>query len=152
MNTSQRTLYGGIALVVLGALFLTGTGWILPVLVLGGGGAYLYRTQRRAGNLEKALIGGLWGVGLAITWLTGQWIAGLLLLGGLTLLMRGRESRVDTAVQRYLGQAQALVQSRRASHTAMPAVQNPPVSSRQPSPVTIIHDEAPTTGDTTRLR
>lgn len=152
MNTSQRTVYAGIALVVLGALFLTGTGWLLPVAVFAGGGAYLYRTQRRAGNLEKALIGGLWGVGLALTWLTGAWIAGLLLLGGLTLLMRGREQRVDTAVQRYLGQAQAFVQSRRAPHSTTPTMQAPPVSTRQPSPVTIIQDEKPTTGETTRLR
>jgi hypothetical protein len=152
MSNSQRNLYAGIALVVLGALFLTGTGWLLPVLVFAGGGAYLYQTQRRAGNLEKALIGGLWGVGLALTWLTGAWIAGLMLLGGLTLLLRGREQRVDTAVQRYLGQAQSIVQSRRAPRPAATSVQNPPVSTRPSSPVTIIHDEAPTTGDTTRLR
>ncbi|MBC8075068.1 MAG: hypothetical protein H7Y32_03250 [Chloroflexales bacterium] len=152
MNTSQRTVYAGVALIVLGALFLTGMGGLLPALALAGGGVYLYQTQRRAGSVDKALVGGLWGVGLALIWLTGAWLAGLLLLGGLTVLMRGREQRVDATVQRYMAQGQAIVQSRRAQRPTTPAVQSPPVITRQPSPVTIIQDDVPTTGDTTRLR
>src|SRR3712207_1840086 len=107
MNTNQqRTVYAGIGLIVLGIFALTGFWWLLPTLLLAGGGYYIYTNQRSQGRLNEALVGGLWGVGLALTWLTGWWVAGVLLLAGATLLMRGREHQIDAAVQRVLGRAQ----------------------------------------------
>jgi hypothetical protein len=150
MNTnSRRTLYGGIALIVLGIFALTGLWWMLPVLALAGGGAFMYVTRRRMGQLYEALVGGMWGIGLALTWLTGAWVAGLLLLGGATLLLRGREQRVDAVVGRLLGQAQAMVPARRST-TSAPIVRSQPANT-QSQGVTIVTDEHATTGETTRL-
>jgi hypothetical protein len=151
----QRTMYAGIALIVLGVLYITGLASILPAIVLAGGGAFLYTNQRKRGQLDQALIGGLWGVGLALIWFTGAWVPGLLVLGGLTLLMRGREQQTDAKVQRLVVQSQAAFQQisgqARTALQARSARRSTSATPSQPNSVTIINADTPTTGDTTRL-
>ena len=156
MNTNQqRTLYGGLALIGLGIFAAFGLWWLLPIALLAAVGATVYTQQRRAGRLAEAVQGGLWGVGLAIMLLFGFWWSGLVILAGISLLARGREQQFDAVAQRLIGRAQGYVQTRRNSSISVPAVTRPSTtsinSSTPTNTITIVNDEAPEMGDTTRL-
>ena len=154
MNTNQqRTLYGGLALIALGLFAAFRLWWLLPIVVAAAVGATVYTQQRRAGRLPEAVQGGVWGVGLAIVLLLGLWWSGLVLLAGVSLLARGREQQVDAFVQRLVGRAHGYVQTRRNSSISVPAVtRTPNVPSTPMNNITIVNDDAPSTGETTRLR
>ena len=151
MNTNQKqTLYGGIVLVVFGIMALFGIWWLLPTLLLAGGGAAIYITQRQIGRVGEAVQGGLWGLGLALMLLTGfSWLPFLLLLGGLSLILRGREPLADAAVQRLLARLPLRIPS---LHSGVPVVKKTSAVQPQVHNVTIVKDESATTGETTRLR
>ena len=153
MNTNQeRTLYGGLALIVLGMFAALRLWWLLPIAIAAVVGATVYTQQRRAGRLPEAVQGGVWGVGIAIILLLGLWWSGLVLLAGVSLLARGREQQVDAFVQRLIGQTQGYIQTRRNSSISVPTVTRPSTPSTPINNITIVNDDAPNTGETTRLR
>jgi hypothetical protein len=94
------------------------------------------------GRTIEAVQGGLWGVGLALLFLTGFVWPGLLFLAGASILVRGREQQLDDQVQRLLGRA-----SRRPGTAITPVTtQHVPISTYQPPVETVAM------GETTRLR
>jgi hypothetical protein len=144
VNINQKqTRVAGIALIALGVVAIFHLWWAIPSVLLAAGGVAIYRRQRALGRTNEAVQGALWGVGLALLLLIDFVFPGVLLLGGASLLLRGRELEAEQRVQHML----ANVTSRRSAAPAPAPAQ--PVA-QQPK-VTIISDQ-PTTGETVRLR
>lgn len=140
INLNQKqTRVAGIALIALGVVAIFHLWWAIPSVLLAAGGVAIYRRQRAIGRTGEAVQAALWGIGLALLMLIDFVFPGVLLLGGASLLLRGRELEADQRAQRLL----TSVSSRRAAAPAQPAAQQP-----QASPVS----EQPTTGETVRLR
>jgi len=140
LNLNQKqTRVAGIALIALGVVAVFHLWWAIPSVLLAAGGVAIYRRQRGIGRTGEAVQGALWGVGLAVLLLVHFVFPGVLLLGGASLLLRGRELEADQRAQHML----ANLSSRRAAAPAQPAAQQ--------SKVTIVSDQ-PTTGETVRLR
>ncbi|NNJ12245.1 hypothetical protein EKD04_018100 [Chloroflexales bacterium ZM16-3] len=142
LNLNQKqTRVAGIALITIGVVAIFHLWWAIPSVLLAAGGVTIYRRQRAIGRTGEAVQGALWGVGLALLLLIDFVVPGVLLLGGASLLLRGRELEADQRVQRMLSN----VASRRRAAPAQPAQ---PVA-QQPK-VTIVNEQ-PTTGETVRL-
>ncbi|NJN15326.1 MAG: hypothetical protein HC822_03015 [Oscillochloris sp.] len=134
MNINQdQARKAGIALVVFGIVALFDLWWMLPLALLIGGGYVIYQRQQAAGKPNEAVQALLWGVGLAVLMVLDLLWPGVLLLGGASLLLRGREVETEQRARRMLAQ---LPLPRRNSN-------------RQK--VTIVNEDQPTTGATTRL-
>jgi hypothetical protein len=146
--------------VALGA-FLIGLGlvwWLnlwsllLPAALLIGG-VVAYQQRRRMGRTIEAVQVGLWGVGLALLFMVGFVWPGVLFLAGASMLMRGRESNVDTYVQNMLAQAR----SRRTAATRPTPTQHVEITTTapaplpQPQPRPAVNQNTSNTGETTRL-
>lgn len=139
LNLNQKqTRNAGIALIALGVVAVFHLWWAIPAVLLATGGVVIYRRQRALGRTGEAVQGALWGVGLAILLLMHFIFPGILLLGGASLLLRGRELEADQRVQHMLTN----LTSRRTSAPVQPA--------QQPK-VTIINEQ-PHTNETVRLR
>lgn len=139
MNLNQQQArYAGIALIVLGVVAVFNLWGLLPLALLAGGGYAIYRRQQALGRPNEAIQALLWGVGLAVLMALDAIWPGVLLLGGASLLLRGREAQAEQRVAVLLGQ----VTRRRA-----PATQSA-------SSVTIVSDEQPAANpnQTVRLR
>lgn len=149
----QQTKYVGLALIALGVFALLRLWWLLPVLLLGGGGVYLYLQRRRMGKVNEAIQFGLWGIGLGIlTMLKFFFFPGLLLLAGASLLLRGHEAQADSRVQALLSQ---FMNRRNNASTAMSKTTTnsaPTYEPAKPTKVTIVEDDQPATGETVRLK
>jgi hypothetical protein len=144
VNLNQKqTRIAGIALIALGVVAVFHLWWAIPSVLLAAGGVAIYRRQRALGRTNEAVQGALWGVGLALLLLIDFVFPGVLLIGGASLLLRGRELEADQRVQGML----ANIAQRRATVVAPAAAQ--PVA--QPR-ATIISADQPSTGDTVRLR
>jgi hypothetical protein len=144
LNLNQKqTRIAGIALIALGVVAIFNLWWAIPSVLLAAGGVAIYRRQRSLGRTGEAVQGALWGVGLALLLLINFVFPGVLLLGGASLLLRGRELEADQRVQHMLTN----ITSRRS--VAQPQAPAQPVA--QPR-VTIVNGEQPTTGETVRLR
>jgi hypothetical protein len=98
INQSQAR-YAGIALIVLGVVAVFNLWWIIPPALLAGGGVAIYLRQRAIGRRGEAVQALLWGVGLAALLAVDFIFPGVLLLGGASLLLRGREAQADDRVQ-----------------------------------------------------
>jgi hypothetical protein len=155
----QRLQYLGVGLIVLAVFILLDLWWALPILVLGGVGSFLYVERRREGRIGAAVQSGLWLVGMAAIMLAGFWfiLPGVLVLGGLSLLARGRERGIDQSVSRFLQRvglhlpAPAGTQTTSAPITpAAPTVAQPPVP-QQPQQQQSEQPDESYTGETTRL-
>jgi hypothetical protein len=148
MNLNQKqTKYVGIALVALGVFAVLRLWWLLPVIALAGVGVFMYNQRRALGRTSEAVQWGLWGIGLALlTLLPIPFFAGLLLLGGASLLLKGREYVAD-------GKAQALIaQFRNRRSGGSSYTSSAPTTSSTPSKITIVDGDQPNTGDTVRLK
>ncbi|MEI7769411.1 MAG: hypothetical protein WCI67_05450 [Chloroflexales bacterium] len=144
MNLNQKqTRVAGIALIALGVVAVFHLWWAIPSVLLAAAGVAIYRRQRALGRTNEAVQGALWGVGLAVLMLLHFVFPGVLLLGGASLLLRGRELDADQRAHGML----ATITSRRAAAPAQPVAQP---AAQQPK-VTIINEQ-PSTGETVRLR
>lgn len=138
MNLDRRQAqYIGIGLIAVGVFMALRLWWLLPTLALAGGGVYLYMQRRQQGRINEAVQYGLWGLGLGLLFLLQFVFPGVLVLAGVSLLLRGRERQIDNQVQQLVGR----VNSRRnGKHTPAP-----------PTQVAIVEEDKPATGETTRL-
>ena len=89
----------GIAAIVIGLLVAVRMLWLLPPLLLIGGGLVFYRYQKVLGRTDRALQGALWGVGLGIGLLTSLLFPAVFVLAGASLLLRGREAQIDAQLR-----------------------------------------------------
>ncbi|MCX7791284.1 MAG: hypothetical protein N2378_11640 [Chloroflexaceae bacterium] len=129
----------GIVLIVLGIVAVFKLWWLVPAALLTLGGVVIYQRQRAIGRVGEAVQALLWGAGLAVLLLADFIFPGVLILGGVSLLLRGRETDID-------GRLQALV----ARFRRAPAMKAP--QSAPPAPVTVIDErERPATNETIRL-
>ncbi len=154
MNLNQQqTRYAGIALIVFGIVAVFNLWWLIPSALLAGGGAAIYQRQRASGRTGDAVQALLWGVGLAVLMLADFVFPGVLLLGGASLLLRGREPQADARVQATVAR---FARRRAPAVTATPAptMSAPQAPVAQPQQrVTIVNStEQPSTSETVRLR
>ncbi len=94
MKRSSQNMMIGILLVVLGVVALLGLWWALLPAMLVAGSVYGYRQCRSQGKPAEAVQLALWGMGLALLFLVGFSWAGMLLLLGASMLLRGREHTI----------------------------------------------------------
>ncbi len=94
----------GLLLITLGVVAIFRLWWLVPAALLAGGGIFIYRQQRQIGRTGEAIQALLWGVGLAALALTKLIWPGVLILAGISLLMRGREEVVEQRMWALLGQ------------------------------------------------
>ncbi len=141
MNFNRnQTKFIGILLIALGMFAIFRLWWLLPALLLGGAGVYIYQRQHKAGRMGEAVQGGLWGLGLALLYLIDFIFPGVLLLGGASLLLRGHEQNADVRVQNAITRVRNF-RAKAAVNTSAPASTN----------VSIVEEEKPATGETVRL-
>jgi len=147
MNRNNRqTAAIGVFLIVLGLLWWLNLWWLVVPGALVAAGVLAYRQRRALGRPVEAVQAALWCVGLALVFMTGFWL-GVVFLAGLSLILRGRELQVDAAVQQAISQAR----TRRAPPRTITS-QQVPISTQPPVTPPATSYEAPTTGETTRLR
>ncbi|GIV92494.1 MAG: hypothetical protein KatS3mg056_1203 [Chloroflexus sp.] len=101
---NDQTRLIGILLIALGVVTIFKLWWLVPIALLAGGGIAIYRRQRNLGRTDEAVQALLWGVGLALLSLFKLLWPGILLLGGVSLLLRGREAEVEQRMWALLGQ------------------------------------------------
>lgn len=158
MNLNQaQARYAGIVLVLLGIVAIFNLWWMIPAALLAGGGFAIYRRQRVAGRRGEAVQALLWGVGLAVLLLADFIFPGVLLLGGASLLLRGREAQFEDRTLATLARL-----GRRRAPAAQPqplpamAAAQPPVAAPAAQPqqrVTLVDPaEQPAGSETIRLR
>jgi hypothetical protein len=159
VNLNQtQTRYAGIALIVLGVVAVFNLWWLIPSALLAGGGVAVYQRQRLIGRRGEAVQALLWGVGLAVLMLADFILPGVLLLGGVSLLLRGREGQADDYVQAVI----ARFARRRAPATpavpvtvpTVPTITAPQAPAAQPQQrVTVVEPaQQGQNGETIRLR
>ncbi len=102
MNNQTRLI--GLILIAIGVVAIFRLWWLVPVVLLAGGGIVIYRRQRNLGRIDEAVQALLWGVGLALLSLFKLLWPGILILGGVSLLLRGREAEVEQRMWALLGQ------------------------------------------------
>ena len=148
----QPTVAMGVFLIALGLVWWLNLWSLLLPAALLVGGVVAYQQRRRLGRTVEAVQVGLWGVGLAVLFLVHFVWPGILFLAGASVLMRGREDRVDA----YLQEAAARVRRPRRVAHAVPA-QRVEITTGQPAPIAPVQpqpaarESQPTTGETTRL-
>ncbi|GAB4109246.1 MAG: hypothetical protein OHK0022_61740 [Roseiflexaceae bacterium] len=144
MNTNrQQSVSIGAILIGLGLLWWLNLWWLLLPAFLAVGGAIGYVQRRSFGRPVEAVQIGLWGVGLSLLFLIGFVWPGILLLAGLSILLRGRELEADAAVQRALGRI-----ANRGRAPSVPAQRVPIVTQQS---LQVQQEEKATTGETRRL-
>ncbi len=145
----QQSRMVGIGLIALGVVAIFNLWWIVPVALLAGGGIYLYRQRKQMGRTNEAVQFGFWGLGLAALYLTDLIFPGVLILVGLSLMMRGREQSVEARVQRVLGRF-----SRRQPATVVNDQEQtaPSVPVQQSARPAETIQEQPAVGETVRLK
>ncbi len=144
MNLNQnQTRTAGIALIALGIVAIFNLWWLIPSALLAVGGLAIYRRQKALGRDGEAVQAALWGVGLALLMLADFLIPGVLLLGGVSLLMRGKEAEVEQRALRVAGRI-----GRRRAPAAMPA---PQAAAPQRASIVEPRDQAAAGTETVRL-
>jgi hypothetical protein len=154
INKRQSTMLGA-SLIAVGLVWWLHLGWLILPGILAVGGFMAYQQRRQMGRVAEAVQIGLWGVGLALLFLLHFSLAGILLLAGASILLRGREDQADGYVQNAIAQF-----GRRSNRTArsVPTQHVPIATQQQPSaPLTPANPrpsnvETPAVGETTRLR
>jgi hypothetical protein len=147
-NKQQSVMFGGF-LIALGLVWWLNLWWVLLPGLLIAGGVIGYRQRRSLGRPIEAVQAGLWCIGLALLFLIGGIWPGVLLLAGVSILIRGRELQVDDRLQSLFAQAR----SRRVASPPVTTQQVPITTVQMPTATTPPQFSAPTTntGDTTRL-
>ncbi|HMQ30180.1 MAG TPA: hypothetical protein PKD53_05600 [Chloroflexaceae bacterium] len=145
MNLNQtQARNAGIVLIAIGVVAIFNLWWLIPSALLAAGGVAIYRRQKALGRDGEAVQAALWGLGLALLMLVDFLIPGVLLLGGASLLMRGREAEVEQRALRVVGRI-----GRRRAPAAMPAPQAQPAA---PQRVAVVEPRDQATGsETVRL-
>jgi hypothetical protein len=152
----QQSWYLGIGLIVFAVLLFFNLWWLVPIVLTAGLAIFVYTQQRQEGNIGRAVQGGLWLMGLALLLLLKSFvqvpaIAMILLLAGASLLLRGREDKVDATVQQALRGFRKR-ESSQAGATSVPITSADPNGTPQsPEPSGAAYGEPPNTGPTTRL-
>ncbi|MEI7645681.1 MAG: hypothetical protein WCJ55_15520 [Chloroflexales bacterium] len=142
INLNQKqTRIAGITLITIGVVAVFHLWWAILPVFLAAGGVAIYRRQRALGRTGEAVQGVLWGLGLALLLLIHFIFPGILLLGGASLLLRGRELEADQ-------RAHGLLTNLTSRRPAAPAPAQPVAQPR----ATIISADEPSTGETVRLR
>ncbi len=138
----KRTRYLGLGLVILGIMAVLGLWNLVPVVLLGAVGAYIYIERRREGRIGAAVQSALWLLGVALLLALHFVVPGVLLLAGASLLLRGREQQVDQRLNALLNRFGIDLDAKAAipAHTTQPE--------QKPADTT---PAAPSTGETTRL-
>jgi hypothetical protein len=152
MNINRQSpVVLGLFLIALGVGAWFGLWSLLLPAALLIGGAVAYQQRRSLGRTIEAVQVGMWGVGLALLFLLGFVWPGILFLAGASVLIRGREDRVDAYVQNAIAQARRSRPAARPTPTQHVEItsQPAPLAPGQPRPVEREH--ASTTGETTRL-
>lgn len=148
MNLSrQQTAAFGIGLITFGVIVWLNLWWLVVPGLLISGGVMAYVQRRSMNRIAEAIHLGLWGVGLGVAFLFSfliPFVAAVFLLGGTSLLIRGREDKADTFVQRLIGR----VRRRSSSSTPAVSVQQVPITQQQTTQQEV-HE--PATGETRRL-
>ena len=139
----QQTVMIGAFLIAIGLVMWLNLWWLIAPGALVAGGVLAYRQRRRLGRPVEAVQAVLWCFGLALIFLTHFWL-GVLFLAGASLLLRGRELQADAMIQQALTQARTRRPASRSITT-----QQVPISAPPAAPT--IEQEAPSTGNTTRL-
>ncbi|RRR76239.1 MAG: hypothetical protein EI684_03370 [Candidatus Viridilinea halotolerans] len=148
MNLNQhQARRTGILLIALGIVAIFNLWWLLPTALLAFAGITIYRREKLLGHTNRAVQGALWGLGLALLVLLKFIFPGVLLLGGVSLLIRGREPEVEARVWATLGR---LGRRRTPAFTAQPT---PPAYSAHPAePMGVEQREKqPNSSETIRL-
>ncbi|HEU4323817.1 MAG TPA: hypothetical protein VFS21_11765 [Roseiflexaceae bacterium] len=144
MNTNrQQSVSIGTIMIGVGLLWWLNLWWLLVPGILAVGGAIGYVQRRTYGRPVEAVQIGLWGVGLGLLFLLGFVWPGILLLAGLSILLRGREIEADTAIQN------ALARIANRGRAAPSPVQQVPIVTHQSFQVQ--QEEKASTGETRRL-
>lgn len=133
LNQQQGRRVGG-ALLALGVIVIFNLWWLVPAALLATGGIVIYRRQRAIGRTGEAVQGLLWGLGLALLLLLEFILPGVLLLGGVSLLLRGREAALEA---RVLGAIGSLGRRRTVRPTPVMAAPQATVSAPEPR-VTVV--------------
>ena len=142
----QQSIALGIALIVLGLVWWLDLWWLIWPGALAVAGVLAYRQRRRMGRPVEAVQAGLWCIGLALLFLFGFVWPGLLFLAGVSVLIRGREAEIDSALQATLAQARRRRATPRPITTQQVPITTQPAAPQPPS------TDAPATGQTMRLR
>jgi hypothetical protein len=132
---------------------------LIPALVLGGLGAYVYTERRRQGRIEAGVQSGLWLLGVALLLVIRFFFPGILILAGASLLMRGREHVVNRKVEEFLDKMGIKLPSPYNGQnpiTHAPSASSVQHTPAQQAPHTPDQEQAqtaskPSTGETTRL-
>ncbi len=141
-NMDQRKLrYLGIGLIAVGVFAALRLWFLLPLLVLGGIGAFLYVERRREGRIAAAVQSGLWLVGMGVLLLIQFVFPGVLLLAGASLLLRGHEAQADQRVSELLTRM----------GVQLPGTTNQPAGAQHVAIEQGSAQAEPNTGETTRL-
>ncbi len=144
MNTNrQQSVSIGAILIGVGVLWWLNLWWLLVPGILAVGGAIGYVQRRTYGRPVEAVQIGLWGMGLGLLFLLGFVWPGILLLAGLSILLRGRENEADAAIQG------ALARIANRSRPAPVPTQRVPLVTQQS--LQVQQEEKATTGETRRL-
>lgn len=150
MNLNQsQARNAGVALIALGVIAVFNLWWLIPSALLAAGGVAIYRRQKALGRTGEAVQAATWGLGLALLLLVDFLLPGVLLLGGASLLMRGREAQVEERALRVIGR----FGRRRAPAPSAPTFAAPQAPAAAPQQrVTIVEQrEQPTGNETVRL-
>src|SRR5258706_4466791 len=100
LNTRQPAALGAL-LIVFGLVMWLHLWWLVAPGALVAAGVLAYRQRRLLGRPVEAVQALLWCFGLALLFVTHFWI-GVLVLAGLSLLLRGRGLMVDAAIPQTL--------------------------------------------------
>ncbi|NTU83379.1 MAG: hypothetical protein HGA45_29090 [Chloroflexales bacterium] len=146
MNLNKKQArYAGIALIAFGLVTIFHLWWAIPSALLAAGGVVIYQRQKAIGRTGEAVQAALWGLGLAVLMLVDFIFPGALLLGGASLLMRGREAEVEARAMALVGRF-----SRRRASAA--PVMSAPQAPAAPQRVTIVETRETASGtETVRL-
>ncbi|NJK81655.1 MAG: hypothetical protein HC893_11230 [Chloroflexaceae bacterium] len=151
MDRQKATLIG-IGLIVLGVVIALDLWALLPVLVLGTLGGYLYRQRRIEGRIGAAVQSGLWLIGLAFLFLIDFVLPGLLILAGTSLVVRGREPEIDRRVTALLARVGVQLSTTQYTSNALAVPVQPAPQAAAPQPqAEVKQDEPANTGETVRL-
>src|SRR3954469_19092595 len=122
MNPNKRQSAAiGIFLIRLGLMTWFHLWSLLWPRALAAAGVLAYRERRRIGRPIEAVQAALWCIGLSALLLLALVWPGVVFPAGASLLIRGRETEVDAAIQRTVAQTR----SRRAAQRPIAAQQVP---------------------------
>ncbi|GAB4113683.1 MAG: hypothetical protein Fur005_08870 [Roseiflexaceae bacterium] len=113
-NPNRQQIIAGGALIMLGLVWwLNLWSLILPAALIGGGVA-AYFQRRSYGRRNEAMQALLWGIGMGLLILLKFVWPGVLFVAGLSILLRGREDQVESAMQLAISRIRRRTPSRPA--------------------------------------